>query len=263
MKKNNLIYVVCIWISLSIIVYGQDTNIVREDVINSQKLIGIEFTDAEIDSMTENLSDFLASYKTIRELKLSNSVPPAILFNPIPIDFQSQYNKSALIVSDYSYTKMPENKDDLAYYSIGELAYLIRTKQIASIELTQFFIDRLKKYDPILECVITLTEDLALKQAAKADKELEAGQYRGLLHGIPYGAKDLLSVKGYKTTWGAAPYKNQIIVEDATVIKKMEEAGSVLVAKLTLGALAWGDVWYGGKTKNPWDVSSGSSGSSA
>ena len=261
MRKYKLLF--SIWIFYSIVSFGQDTNIVRNDIISSQNLIGIELTNSEIDSLTKNLSEFLKSYNSIREYELSNSVPPAILFNPIPVGFRSENKSNALNIADYSETQMPENKEDLAFYSIGELAYLIRTRKVSSTELTRFFIERLKKYDPILECVITPTEDLALRQAAKADREIEVGQYKGLLHGIPYGAKDLLSVKDYKTTWGAEPYKDQIINEDATVIKKLEEAGAVLVAKLTLGALAWGDVWYGGKTKNPWDISSGSSGSSA
>jgi Asp-tRNA(Asn)/Glu-tRNA(Gln) amidotransferase A subunit family amidase len=139
----------------------------------------------------------------------------------------------------------------------------MRTKQITSMELSKFFLARLKEYGPKLECVITLTEELALKQAARADEEIAVGKYRGMLHGIPYGAKDLLAVRGYKTTWGAAPYKDQIIDQDAAVIKKLEEAGAVLVAKLTMGALAWGDVWFGGQTRNPWKTSKGSSGSSA
>jgi Asp-tRNA(Asn)/Glu-tRNA(Gln) amidotransferase A subunit family amidase len=158
---------------------------------------------------------------------------------------------------------LPSNRDDLAFYSVRELGELIRTKQISSIELTKFFLERLKKYDSQLHCVVSLTEDLALKQATKADAEIKAGKYRGYLHGIPYGAKDLLAVKGYKTTWGARPYKDQIIDNDATVVQRLEQAGAVLCAKLTLGALAMGDVWFGGKTLNPWDLKRGSSGSSA
>jgi Asp-tRNA(Asn)/Glu-tRNA(Gln) amidotransferase A subunit family amidase len=125
------------------------------------------------------------------------------------------------------------------------------------------YLGRLKKYGPKLECVITLTEDLALEQARRADAEIAAGGYKGPLHGIPWGAKDLLAVPGYKTTWGAMPYKDQVIDESATVVKRLEEAGAVLIAKLTLGALAWGDVWYDGRTRNPWDYEQGSSGSSA
>jgi Asp-tRNA(Asn)/Glu-tRNA(Gln) amidotransferase A subunit family amidase len=139
----------------------------------------------------------------------------------------------------------------------------MRRKKITSTELTRLYLDRLKEYGPKLECVITLTEDLALRQAKRADEEIAAGKYRGPLHGIPYGAKDLFAVRGYRTTWGAAPYVDQMIDDDAAVIEKLEAAGAVLVAKLTLGALAWGDVWYGGMTRNPWNLEEGSSGSSA
>jgi len=158
---------------------------------------------------------------------------------------------------------IPDDIEGLAFRSIRDLAELIRTRKITATALTRMYLDRLKRYGPRLECVITLTEELALEQARRADEEIAAGTYRGLLHGIPYGAKDLLAVKGYKTTWGAMPYKDQVIDTDATVIRKLEEAGAVLVAKLTLGALAWGDVWYGGTTRNPWNPERGSSGSSA
>jgi len=153
--------------------------------------------------------------------------------------------------------------NDLAFYTVPQLAALIKNKQITSVELTQIYIDRLKKFGDTLECVITLTDDLALEQAKKADEELSRGIYRGPLHGIPYGAKDLLSLPGYKTTWGAMPYKDQVLDETATVIRKLEEAGAVLVAKLTLGALAMDNVWFDGATRNPWDLDQGSSGSSA
>ncbi|MGB5288239.1 MAG: amidase, partial [Ignavibacteriaceae bacterium] len=153
--------------------------------------------------------------------------------------------------------------NNIAFYTLGELSELIRTKQITSTELTKFFLERLKKYDPALHCVITLTEERALRQAKLMDEEIEQGKYRGLLHGIPFGAKDLLATKDYKTTWGATPFKDQMIDEDAAVIKKLEDAGAVLCAKLTMGALAWGDVWFGGMTRSPWDTTKGSSGSSA
>jgi Asp-tRNA(Asn)/Glu-tRNA(Gln) amidotransferase A subunit family amidase len=131
------------------------------------------------------------------------------------------------------------------------------------MQLTKLALERLKKFDPQLHCVITLTEDLALEQAARADAEIASGKYRGPLHGIPYGAKDLLAVAGYKTTWGAMPFKDQVLDYDATVIRKLSDAGAVLVAKLSLGALAWGDVWYADTTRNPWNPEQGSSGSSA
>jgi Asp-tRNA(Asn)/Glu-tRNA(Gln) amidotransferase A subunit family amidase len=151
----------------------------------------------------------------------------------------------------------------LAFYSVSELAYLIKNRQITSLELTQLFLSRLKKYGDTLQCTITLTDSLALSQAQRADVEIKQGIYRGPLHGIPYGAKDLLNVAGYKTTWGATPFKSQVFSKNAEIINRLEAAGAVLVAKLTLGALAWGDVWYGGKTRNPWDLEQGSSGSSA
>jgi Asp-tRNA(Asn)/Glu-tRNA(Gln) amidotransferase A subunit family amidase len=151
----------------------------------------------------------------------------------------------------------------MCFWSVADLARAIKSRKVTSLQLTKMYLRRLKKYDPLLKCVITLTEDLALAQAARADREIASGKYRGPLHGIPWGAKDLLAVTGYKTTWGAMPYKDQTIDLDATVVKRLEQAGAVLVAKLTLGALAMGDVWYGGTTRNPWNPEKGSSGSSA
>src|SRR5262249_22517941 len=150
-----------------------------------------------------------------------------------------------------------------AFLPVTSLAALLRTRQVSSLELTKLYLERLKKYDPVLRCVVTLTEELALKQAEKADREIAAGRYRGPLHGIPWGAKDLIAYPGYKTTWGAAPFKEQSFDTKATVARKLEEAGAVLVAKLTLGALAMGDKWFGGMTRNPWNPKEGSSGSSA
>jgi len=263
MKK--VIFTLINLILLSCNICGQsDSAVVNKASIEcAEKLFDLNFTDTEIDSAQNNLKFYLKSYDIIHKTKLKNSIPPAILFNPFPIGYVNTSKQEELKFDDYSKTKMPKDIDDLAYYSIGQLAYLIKTRKITSTELTKFYLERLKKYDPVLKCVITLTEDLALKQATKADKEIAEGKYRGILHGIPYGAKDLLAVKSYKTTWGAAPYKDQVIDQNATVIKKLEDAGAVLVAKLTMGALAWGDVWFGGKTRNPWDTTMGSSGSSA
>lgn len=240
-----------------------ENELTREIVHNASKIMGLDFTDSEVDSMLPDLSQMVETYETMRENSIGNDVAPALIFNPLPQNFEFEKRQTPIIYEDLGIVEMPENRDDLAFYSIGELAHLIQNRKITSLELTQFFIERLKKYDPTLHCVITLTEELALEQARRADQEISEGKYRGMLHGIPYGAKDLFAKKGYKTTWGAMPYKDQMIDEDATVIQKLEEAGAVLVAKLTLGALAWGDVWYGEKTRNPWDTSSGSSGSSA
>jgi Asp-tRNA(Asn)/Glu-tRNA(Gln) amidotransferase A subunit family amidase len=168
-----------------------------------------------------------------------------------------------MVWSSYPSISLPKKKSDLAFYSISQLASLIKSRKISSVELTWFFIDRIKKYGDTLQCVISLTEEIAIQQAKKADSDLSKGIYHGLLHGIPYGLKDLFSVKNTKTTWGAAPYQNQVIQEDAFVYQKMQKAGAVLIAKFTLGALAMGDYWYGGRTKNPWNLRAGSSGSSA
>ncbi len=238
-------------------------SITKENIENGEKIIGLEFTDAERDSMQTSLGEQLTNYENIRKVNLSNNVPPAILFNPIPVGFEFPKEQKPVIFSEYSYAKLPEDINDLAFSSIGELAELIKTKQITSTELTKFFLERLRKHNPTLHCVITFTEERAMKQAKLTDEEIERGKYRGMLHGIPFGVKDLLATKDYKTTWGSVPFKDQMIEEDAIIIRKLEEAGAVLCAKLTLGELAWGDVWFGGMTRNPWDTTKGSSGSSA
>jgi Asp-tRNA(Asn)/Glu-tRNA(Gln) amidotransferase A subunit family amidase len=158
---------------------------------------------------------------------------------------------------------MPANRNELAFYSIMQLASLVKNKKITSVELTKFFIDRLKKWGDTLQSVITLTEDLAMQQAEQADEEIKKGMYKGPLHGIPYGLKDLFAVKGYKTTWGSTPYKDQVINEDSYVYTQLKNAGAVLCVKLSLGALAYNNKWFGGETKNPWNLKEGSSGSSA
>ena len=241
-----------------------DVQPITVEVINqAEKILGLDFSDAEADSMLSKLNDSRKDFESIRKIPLDNSVTPALYFNPLPVGFEFEKAYLPFKVSKINAVKLPANRDDLAFYSVRELGELLRTKQISSVELTKFFLERLKKYDSQLHCVVSLTEGLALKQAAQADVEIKAGKYRGFLHGIPYGAKDLLAVKGYKTTWGSVPYKDQIIDQDAIVIQRLEQAGAVLCAKLTLGELASGDIWFGGKTLNPWDLKRGSSGSSA
>ncbi len=235
----------------------------KEIIERAEKIIALEFTDAERDSMQDALNEQLSNYLNIHKVKIDNSIPPAIMFNPIPVGFKFDQTQKPIRFGNYSHTKVPKNIDDLAYYSIGELAHLIKTKKITSTQLTKFYIERFKKYSLQLRNAITLTEERAIASAKKADEEIAKGKYKGLLHGIPYGVKDLFSTKRYKTTWGAEPYKEQLIDEDATVIQKLEEAGAVLVAKLSMGALARGDYWFGGMTRNPWDTTKGSSGSSA
>ena len=232
-------------------------------VRQAEKVSGLSFSGPERKQMMEDLAANLEKFEGLREIDIPNSVQPSLQFNPIPLGHQIDKIRRPIRWSEPEKIDRPADLEELAFASVAQLGELIRTQQVTSTELTKMYLARLKEHGPTLECVVTLTEDLALKQAARADSEIAAGRYKGPLHGIPYGAKDLLSVKGYKTTWGAMPYKDQVIDRDAEVIKRLEEAGAVLVAKLTLGALAWGDVWFGGKTKNPWNLDEGSSGSSA
>ena len=224
-------------------------------------LIGLDFTQNEIDSAMADFRDLKANYEVMRKNPIANDLPYGL--NYIPVTNKFEIDQKPINWNINEKIVLPKDKNELAFYPVYALAELIKTRKITSTELTKLFLERLKKYGDTLECVITITEKLALEQAKRADKEIAEGKYRGSLHGIPYGAKDLLAAKNHKTTWGATPYKDQVLDYDATVIKKLEEAGAVLVAKLTLGALAWGDVWYGGMTRNPWNLEEGSSGSSA
>ncbi len=249
--------------SNSITAQQKEKKINKAIIQQAEKLTGIEFTDSERDSMQDALNDQLSNFENIHKIHIENNIPPAILFNPIPAGYKFDLKQKPVKYSSYSNVKIPGNMDEMAFFSIGQLAHLIKTKQITSTRLTKFYLDRLKKFGPILHSVVSLTEERALLKAKKVDEEITNGKYRGLLHGIPFGVKDLFSSKGYKTTWGAAPYKNQFMDEDATVIKKLEDAGAVLCAKLSMGELAMDDEWFGGLTRNPWDTAKGSSGSSA
>jgi Asp-tRNA(Asn)/Glu-tRNA(Gln) amidotransferase A subunit family amidase len=232
------------------------------DMAAAARIFDLEFTQQELDSMYEGIQENLANYRLMHKQKLSNSVPMSLWQSPLLPGMRIDTEKDN-IRWKLPKTPLPENINDLAFYNVSQLAYLIRNKKISSVELTTFFIGRLKKYGDTLHCVIALTEQLAMEQARRADEEIAAGKYRGPLHGIPYGLKDLFAVRGTKTTWGAAPYKDQVIDEDAYVYQRLQEAGAVLIAKFTLGALAMGDYWYGGRTRNPWNINTGSSGSSA
>jgi Asp-tRNA(Asn)/Glu-tRNA(Gln) amidotransferase A subunit family amidase len=233
-----------------------------ETIEAAEKIAGLKLTPKEREKIVKRLNRNLETYRGLREKKIGNSMNSALVFNPIPPGMTFPTERKSFRHSIVR-VKKPARIEDVAFYSVLQLAKLIKTRQITSTKLTKIYLARLKKYDPKLKFVTNLTEELALKQAKRADEEINSGKYRGPLHGIPYGAKDLLAVRGYKTTWGAEPYKDQVIDLDATVVERLEEAGAVLVAKLALGALAQGDVWYGGKTRNPWDPEGGSSGSSA
>ena len=243
---------------------AQEAKIERQHVKMAQQLLDLNLTDNEIDLALPGINRGLNGVKQLHDFKLDNGVPPALWFNPAVGDINTAKEQRKINWNLPDKIEMPANKDDLAFYTVAQLSVLIREKKISSVELTKFFLERLKSHGKTLQAVITITEERAMASAKKADLLLAQGTYLGPLHGIPYGAKDLLSVPGYKTTWGAGPYKEQDRGDElATVIEKLDKAGAVLVAKLTLGALAMGDVWYGGKTRNPWNIEQGSSGSSA
>jgi Asp-tRNA(Asn)/Glu-tRNA(Gln) amidotransferase A subunit family amidase len=235
----------------------------KEALACAEKLAGLEFTDDERELMLKGLDELREDYAKLRDVPLDNSVSPALRFEPVLPGMEIPERMLTARESRPRLTARPSDDAELAFLPVTELGNLIRIGVMSSVELTTLYLDRLKTYDPELHCVITLTEERAMEQARRADRELAQGIWRGPLHGVPWGAKDLLAVRGYPTTWGAAPFKEQLIDEDATVVQRLDEAGAVLVAKLSLGALAWGDVWFGEKTRNPWNTEQGSSGSSA
>ncbi|MGA2167060.1 MAG: amidase [Terracidiphilus sp.] len=263
---------------------NEPAKITAEMIDQAAALAGVgPFTADQKKMMLEGLNDQRGSNEPIWELKLANSVPPAFVFHPLPAAKESEGAapdcesvKGFIDLPDSSLACIgeigedraavlvaPPRIEDLAFSTVKELSELLAACKITSLALTQMYIARLKRYDPKLHFVITLTEERALKQAKETDKEIGAGKCRGLLHGIPWGAKDLLAVKGYPTTWGAGGFEKQSFDEDATVVQRLDAAGAVLVAKFTLGALAMGDKWFGGRTRNPWNMGQGSSGSSA
>ena len=251
-----------LFLFVGIIAYSQDT-LTLHDIPAAERVMGLQFKPAERDSLFDDVKSNMKEYQKMRQYKLDNSVPLSTWQSPVLPGMQFNRKQNPVNWNIPDNIVMPANKNELAFYNILQLASLIKNKKISSVELTKFFIDRLKKFGDTLQCVISLTENIAMQQAKQADQEIAAGKYRGPLHGIPYGLKDLFAVKGTKTTWGAAPYKNQVIDEDAFVYTQLKNAGAVLIAKFTLGALAMGDYWYGGRTRNPWNLKRGSSGSSA
>ena len=226
------------------------------------KISGLQFTDAELAQLLPAALDRIGDYAALRSRSIENAVPPASQFRPL--EGSPTVTAEQLPAADPLPDAIrPDDLQELLWAQIPQLASLIKTKQVSCLELTELFLARLKEVDPILHCVISYTEQRARDQAKLLDAEIAAGKWRGPLHGIPYGVKDLCAVKGTKTSWGAMPYKDQVIEVDAAVVQKLDAAGAVLLAKTTLGALAMGDVWYGGKTLSPWNTERGSSGSSA
>lgn len=246
---------------------ADDKDKVTADMIDQAAAIaGVPIPADDKQMMLESLNERVKSYEEIYKLHMANSVAPALVFDPVLPSTKFETEKRPLRLSAapaIAARGVPKDLEDVCFASVPELAELVRTKKVSSVALTEMYLGRLKRYDPTLHFVITFTEDRAQAKAKEADREIAAGKYRGPLHGLPWGGKDLLSVAGYRTTWGAGGFENQTFDEDATVVKRLDAAGAVLVAKLSLGALAMDDHWFGAKTRNPWNPAQGSSGSSA
>ncbi|MDG3006655.1 amidase [Paludisphaera mucosa] len=242
----------------------EGAEITPEMVRQAEWIAGVEFTDAERAEVAKAVRESLDGFESLRKVEIGYDVLPALHFNPSPaLPPAASVTRNQARPLPAPAIERPGDEDDLAFLPVARLAELVKSRKVTSVELTKLYLGRLKRFDPLLKCVVTLTEDLALKQAAAADAEIAAGRYRGPLHGIPWGAKDLIAYPGYPTTWGAPQFKDRVIDRKATVAARLEEAGAVLVAKLSLGALAMGDKWHGGMTRSPWDPRRGSSGSSA
>jgi Asp-tRNA(Asn)/Glu-tRNA(Gln) amidotransferase A subunit family amidase len=240
-----------------------DDALTTADLATAERVQGLEFSEDARERMLEDVQARLASLDAIRQADLPNDLPPALNLDlglsraPRPAPGPGWRPNIS------SERGRPDSDEDLAFAGIASLAAMLRGGAVTSVELTELYLDRLRRLDPTLLAVVTLTEERALAQAKRMDAELASGVDRGPLHGIPWGAKDLLAVAGYPTTWGTEPYRDQVIERDAAVVERLDEAGAILVAKLTLGELAWGDVWFGGMTRNPWNPDQGASGSSA
>ena len=245
---------------------AQDAEEITPEIVRSAAIVaGLEFSQEFYERFAKMLNrdnSLVSDYKAMRTLNIKNSDAPAIDFNPVPAGMRLPNEHRPFRRSMISVSK-PDSDEELAFLSVTHLSKLIESRQVTSTALTKLYLARLKKYDPALICVVSLTEDLALRQAQQADDEIAAGKYKGALHGIPYGIKDLFAVKGYTTTWGASPYKDRIIDVNSSVFEKLTEAGAVLVAKLSSGALASGADWFRGTTRNPWNPELNSYGSSA
>ena len=229
----------------------------------AEEIAGLSFDDDEREMMVSGLRTNASRIRALHAIELANAESPVLTFNPLPPGKGVPPERLRTAPARTRVPAVPRNMEELAFASLADLGALLRARRITSLQLTQMYLGRIRRLDPSLHSVITLTEERALAQARAADAELARGRYRGPLHGIPWGAKDLLAVRGYRTTWGAGPYRDQVIDDDATVVRRLDAAGAVLLAKLSLGELAQGDVWFGGMTRNPWKLDQGSSGSSA
>lgn len=237
--------------------------ITAETLREAEKLAGVSYTPDEREVILRGIGDDVERYLRRRQSLLSNDLAPATVFDPRLPGVAYGPAHPSFVRSGIDPGPLPSSDADIAFAPVTHLAKWIERRELSSVRLTRLYLNRLKTIGLKLECVVTVTEELALEQARRADEEIAAGSYRGPLHGIPWGAKDLLDTDGITTSWGAKPFQNRVATRDAAVVQMLHQAGAVLVAKLTLGALAYGDIWYGGRTNNPWNVRQGSSGSSA
>ena len=245
---------------------GASPNLGTDALKSAEQVAGLTFTDAEEEMALAGATRNLESFERLRQLDIPLDTEPAIAFRPYLPGKRPRgraTRNAPLTVPRLATARVTSRIDDLAFEPVTSLSALIESRTITSTALTKMYLARLKKYGEPLHCVVTLTEELALAQAAEADRDLKLDRYHGPLHGIPWGAKDLFATRGIRTTWGAKPYENQIPDIDATVVERLRDAGAVLVAKLSMGSLAQGGVWFGGITRNPWRPDTGSSGSSA
>jgi len=224
---------------------------------------GLEFTDEQLDKILKGVTANTVKLRELRKIEIDNSIAPPLYFNPVLPGMKIDRTRRPFRASAPPRVQRPQTLEDVAFWPVTSLSELVRTRQVTSVELTEMYLARARRHNPKLKCFVTITDDLALREARQADKETAGGKYRGPLHGIPYGIKDLFAVKRYPTTWGAAPFKDRIIDVDATVVTRLRAAGAVLVGKLATGELALDDIWFAGQTMNPWDTSMGSQGSSA
>jgi Asp-tRNA(Asn)/Glu-tRNA(Gln) amidotransferase A subunit family amidase len=226
-------------------------------------LAGLEFSAEDYAAMVAGAQQNRDRYGLVRKQVIENDLAPPFYFSPLVPGMKVNRERRPVRFSAQSTVRRPATLEDVAFWSIVQLAQLLKTRQVTSLELTTMYLERLRRFNPQLNCVVTFCDDLALEQARKADREIAAGQYKGLLHGMPWGCKDIIAVRGYKTTWGSGAYRDQQFDEDATVVRLLTDAGAVMLAKLATGELAGGDQWFGGRTNNPWKLDEGSSGSSA
>lgn len=242
---------------------AKERGITEDTLIMAEKIASVKFTDSEHAQILETIIEPIESFDHRRRVSLPNSLGPALSFNPLVKEIKPKEKKPVFVRSPGKHLNFPDQAEDIAFAPVTQLSRWIESGALSSFRLTQIYLERLKKIGPTLNCVVTLTEERALREAEKADQEISSGKYRGPLHGIPWGAKDLLDTANIRTTWGASPYKDRVPASDAAVVRMLEKAGAVLIAKLSLGALALGDIWFNGRTKNPWKTEQGSGGSSA